>query len=124
MAGEIDTALAEIASARNYAAQPLTFTTDASDLLEERGRGQLEATLPDIAGGWETVRDAILSAAGLVGEVAKAVALFQDANATEINVEQAALARTVAERACRLKLAADLQKDPEDLDVSDGWVCG
>jgi len=121
---EIETAKSEIAIARDYAAAPLVFSSDAADTLSSRDEGQLRANLPRIEGGWATVRDGVLKASGLAGEVARAIALFQDPDATEITVEQGNLARSVAERACKLKLAEVLEKEPDELSVEEGFICG
>jgi hypothetical protein len=121
---EVETAKQEIAVAREYTAAPLLFSSEAATLLTDRDDGQLRANLPRIVGGWATVRDGVVAAARLTGEIAKMLARFENANAEEIAVEQATLARTVAERACKLKLAKDQQKDPDDLSVEQGYVCG
>ena len=121
---EVETAKSEIAIAREYAAAPLLFSSEAATLLTDRDDGQLRANLPRIEGGWTTVREGVLRAAGLTGEVAKVLARFENENAEEITEEQANLARTVAERACKLKLAKDQQKDPDELSVEQGYVCG
>jgi hypothetical protein len=121
---EVGAAKSEIAIAREYAAAPLLFSNEAATLLTQRDDGQLRANLPRIVGGWTTVRDGVLRAAGLTGEIAKTLARFEDTEAEEITVEQATLARTVAERACKLKLAKDQQRDPDELSVEQGYVCG
>ena len=121
---EVETAKSEIAIAREYAAAPLLFSSDAATELSERDDGQLRANLPRIVGGWTTVRDGVLRAAALNGEIAKTLARFEDPEATEIKLEHATIARTVTERACKLKLARDQQKDPDELGVEEGFVCG
>jgi hypothetical protein len=121
---EIETAKSEIAIARDYAAAPLLFSSEAATQLTDRDDGQLRANLPSIVGGWTTVRDGVLAAAKLTGEIAKTLARFEDPAAEEITLEHATLARTVAERACKLKLAKDEQTDPDDLKVEQGYVCG
>jgi hypothetical protein len=121
---EIKAALAEIVDARNKAAKPLTFARDATAEQNNRSAGQLRATLTKISGGWPTVREGVTSTAALLGQVAKSIALFQDAKATKITKEQAGMARSVAESACKLMVAKKLKKPPTAVGVKEGIVCG
>jgi hypothetical protein len=121
MADEIEQAVVELEKARNAGAKPLVFSQEATTAQNERSRGQLRATLPSIKGGWTTVKGPITRAAGLVGTVSKEIAHFQNDKATEINAEQASMAREVAEHACKLTLSASLGRAPS---VAEGWVCG
>jgi hypothetical protein len=122
---QIESALKEIVIARDAAAAPLKFSSDAAALSDEMSRGQFRASLPLVSGGFtSSVREGLLAASALFGSVAKSLAQFQDIRATEINKEQMQLARAVAERACKLKLAEVKQKHPDTVDVSDGLLCG
>jgi hypothetical protein len=121
MADEIEQAVAELEKARNAGAKPLVFSPDATTAQNDRSRGQLRATLPLVKGGWPTVRAAVTRTAGLVGTVSKNIAHFQDEKATEITVEQASMARELAEHACKLTLSAALGRAPA---VAEGFICG
>jgi len=120
---EIESALNEIAIARDAAAAPLRFAPDAAAASDEQSRGQFVANLPLIVGGFQTVRDGLLSASALFGATAKALAQFQDVRATQITKEQMELAREFAESACRLKLAIRNNKRPDETGVNEGLVC-
>jgi hypothetical protein len=120
---EIQIALNEIAIARDAAAAPLRFNPAAAAASDEQSRGQFEANLPQIDGGFATVRDGLLAASALFGATAKALAQFQDVRATDISVEQMELAREFAEAACRLKLAQRHGVRPSDAGVREGLVC-
>ena len=120
---EIQSALTEIAIARDAAAAPLRFTPDAAAASDEQSRGQFLANLPQIRGGFATVRDGLLGASALFGATAKALAQFQDVRATEITKEQMELAREFAEAACRLKLAQQHGVSPSNAGVREGLVC-
>lgn len=123
MADDIQSAIAECSAARSKAAKPLVFSKEAIASLEERSDAQLQASLPQISGGWEKVKDEVLRACTLVGTVAKQIAEFQNPDATEITLEQAGLARSVAEKACRLRLAEKSKKPVAAVGVNEGLVC-
>jgi len=120
---EIADALAQIVIARNAAAAPLVFAADAAAESDERSVGQFRATLPGVPGGFLTVRDALLHASALFGALAKTIAQFDKPVATEITLEQMRIARTAAERACKLQLATIKNKPIESVSVSDGHIC-
>jgi hypothetical protein len=124
MPDQFESALAEIVAARNRGALPLTFSADATAEQNARSDGQLRLNLPKINGGWDDVRDGVTHIAMLVGEAAKAIALFQNREAAVITKEQAAVARFIAERACRLTVAGQTGGNPDDVGVSQGIVCG
>ena len=123
LAREIQAALNEIAIARDAAAAPLRFAADAAAASDEQSRGQFLANLPQIRGGFGAVRDGLLSASALFGATAKALAQFQDVQATEITKDQMLLAREFAEAACRLKLAQLHGVSPSSAGVREGLVC-
>jgi hypothetical protein len=121
---QIQTARGECADARNAAALPLVFNDVAAQKATDRDESQLRASLPQIPGGWPTVRLPVLRAATLSGAVAKAIAQFQDPDARTITEEQMFNGRGIAEKECKLKLAIVVGKDADEVDVSDGLVCG
>ena len=123
MADDIKAAIAECSAARSRAAKPLVFSKEAVASLEGRSDGQLRASLPRIPGGWTSVKDEVLRACTLVGSVAKQIAQFQNPDATEISEEQAGLARSVAEKACRLRLAEKSKKAATAVGITEGLVC-
>lgn len=123
MADEIEDAIAVIATARDEAAKPLVFTKEAAAASDQRSKSQFEASLPQIDGGFETVRAGLIRASTLFGEVAKAVARFHHPNATEIRLDEMSSARAFIERECKLRLAKKKGKAVEDVSVLDGLVC-
>lgn len=121
---QIEDALREIVIARDAAAAPLRFTADAAAASDEQSRGQFQANLPSIKGGFAgDVRKGLLEASALFGAIAKAIAQFQDIRAIEINTEQMELARAVAQKACRLRLADATGKRLDELSPTEGLVC-
>lgn len=120
---EIESALNQIAIARDAAAAPLRFTAAAAAASDEQSRTQFRANLPRIRGGFATVRDGLLGASALFGATAKALAQFQDVRATQITQEQMELAREFAEAACKLKLAQLHGVPTSAAGVNEGLVC-
>ena len=120
---EIESALNEIGIARDAAAAPLTFTAAAIAASDEQSRGQFRANLPQIPGGFATVRAGLLSASALFGATAKALAQFQDVRATQITQDQMELAREFAEAACKLKLSQLHSVPVSATGVKEGLVC-
>ena len=120
---QIQTALAEIVKARDDAAAPLTFTAEAAKASDDRSEAQFRANLPQVPGGWTTVRDGILKASVLFGEVAKAIARFHDPTATQITLDQMATARGLAEHECKLNVATKKGKHFIEVTVLDGIIC-
>lgn len=124
MPTEFERALNDLINARNDAALPLTFAADATAEQNDRSDGQLRANLPQISGGWDAVKEAVVNIATLFGEIARTIARVQDPNATVITKEQAGLARKLAERACRLSVAGQARKSADEVGVAEGIVCG
>jgi hypothetical protein len=124
MADDIDAAVVRLAEKRKEAALPLRFSEDATIEANERTDGQLRASVPSIPGGLPVVEPVLARAATLVGVVAKALMQFHDADAVEIDVERARVARTLGEEACKLRLADLTGKPPSQVSVSDGLACG
>src|SRR5690349_21372659 len=120
---EIAAALEQIVIARDAAAAPLTFATDAAAESDQRSADQFRASLPQVKGGFATVKKGLLHASSLFGVLAKTIAQFQDPAATQINLDQMHIARAAAEKACRLTLATQKGKTPTTVDVSDGLIC-
>lgn len=124
MPDEIQIAVDECAAARAAGAAPLLLSAEAVAELAERSKGQFRTAFPQIPGGWPAVRAEVLSASELVGTIAKAIARFQDPKAQEITVEQARLARTAAEKACKLRLSDITGKPTAAIGVTEGLACG
>ena len=116
-------ALKEMEKARNDAAKPLTFTTEAAEASDERSRGQFRANLPTITGGFPVVREGLLEASALFGKLAKELTLFENPAAKEIPKERAMFAREISEHACKVRVARKLRKDPNDVKPKDGIPC-
>src|SRR5688572_10179488 len=121
---QIEDARRQIVIARDAAAAPLTFSAAAAAESDEQSRGQFRASLPSIRGGFSgDVRDGLLKASALFGAIAKALAQFQDVRAAEINVEQMRMARAVAQKACRVRLADMTGKRVDEVSTAEGLVC-
>jgi hypothetical protein len=123
MAGEIDTAVAECIEARAEAAKPLKFNREALDWAHTMTHGNFTENLARV-GGWETAGPNLLRAATLLGATAKAIALFHNPRATEINIHAAKTARAIVEKECRLGLASRTGRHPDTVGVADGLICG
>jgi hypothetical protein len=123
MPGEIETAVDECIKARAQAAAPLTFNAEALKFANERTLAQFTANLA-LAGGWRAAGPALLKAATLFGATAKAIALFHNSRATEIDIDAAAGARKTVEEECKFGLAKRTGKHPTAIKSSDGLVCG
>lgn len=121
---DIDRALDECEAARAEAAKPLTIHPDATADARERSEAQFRRSLPQIPGGWQTVRRNVLKASSLYGTVGRVLALFHDANATEIMPAQMETARMVIERECKFKIATKKGRPLDKVGARDGLVCG
>ncbi|HXI29537.1 MAG TPA: hypothetical protein VNG89_13960 [Vicinamibacterales bacterium] len=119
----IQAALDAIVIARDAAAAPLVFTPDAAKASDDRSIAQFRANLPLVNGGFAVVKEGMLHASALFGALAKTIAQFDDPAATVINLEQMSIARTAAERACKLTLARTLNKALESVSATDGHIC-
>ena len=123
MSEEIRAAVDECIKARTAAAAPLKFTAQALEFANKRTLSQFTANL-EIAGGFSKAGPALLKAATLFGATAKAIALFHDPNAKEIDMTAAASARKVVEEECKFGLARRTGKHPTAVNSRDGLVCG
>jgi len=123
MPEDIQAAVNECIEARVKAAAPLKFSSEANQIANARTLGQFTANL-ETAGGWTAARPALLRAATLFGATAKAIALFHNANATEISKDEMASARELTERECKFGLAKLKRKPHTAVTANDGLVCG
>ena len=121
-ADEIQAAVNKCIKAREEAAAPLKFNAEALAFANNRTHDQFAANL-ERAGGWKAAGPAMLRAATLFGATAKAIALFHNPQAEEIDKDETITARTLMESQCRFGLAKRKGKDPAAIDVNDGLVC-
>ena len=122
MADDVEVALKECIAARAAAAKPLVFSTEALEEANQRTESQFRANLAKV-GGWTAARDSMIRASTLYGAVAKAVAIFHNPDAKEINVENQASARRLMEQECKFRVARSAKKAPNAVTVADGLVC-
>src|SRR5215475_1536651 len=92
----IEDAVNQCIEARVIAAAPLVFNAEALKFANDRTLAQFTANL-ERAGGFGKAGPAVLKAARLFGATAKAIALFHDPNAKEIDIDAAASARKLVE---------------------------
>jgi hypothetical protein len=124
MADEVAAAMAECAVARAAAARPLVFSAEAEAETRRRSEAQFRANFPLIPGGWPACRPAVLKASMMLGDVAKAITLAIRPDAKEISLDDTKIARLITERECKFKVAKAAGKNPDDVSVADGLVCG
>jgi hypothetical protein len=124
MTDDISAAMAECAVARAAAARPLAFSAEAEAETRRRSEAQFRANFPLIPGGWTTCRPAVLKASLMLGDVARAITVAIRPEATEITLDYTKIARLIVERECKFKVARAAGKDPNDVSVADGLVCG
>src|SRR5215467_4781254 len=120
---EIQAAVDECIKARAAAAAPLKFNAEALEFANRRSLGQFTANLAT-AGGWKGAGPALLKAATLFGATAKAIALFHNPHATEIDLDAAGAARNLVEQECKFGLARSKGKHPTAVNSRDGLICG
>ena len=123
MADDIHAAVNECITAREKAAAPLKFTAEALKSANERTVGQFTANL-ERAGGWKKAGPALLRASTLFGATAKAIALFHNEHATEINVDEMGAARKLMEEQCKFGLSKRTGKPLAAVNAADGLLCG
>jgi hypothetical protein len=119
----VQSAVDHCIEARVRAAAPLVFNAEALKFANERTLAQFTANLAT-AGGWSKAGPALLKAATLFGASAKAIALFHNPGATEIDLDAAASARKIVEAECKFGLARRTGKHHATVGAPDGLVCG
>ena len=121
---EIEQALAFCKAARQAAALPLHFVKAAEDKANLESLGQFQRNMT-LVGGFANpkVKDSLLRASTLYGELAKAFALFQKPGTKEILVRHADRAREIMEQECHLRVAHVKGKPVQNVTVNDGVMC-